>query len=88
MCLNLKTFFNLFPLSCFSFDLEPNFNVKTFFQYGFYNNNSVFFNSLHEFDHKVNFAKNMSKWFDVGKKMKLPNIRICNGYDQLMECGC
>ncbi len=22
------------------------------------------------------------------KNMKLPNTRICNGYDQLMECGC
>jgi hypothetical protein len=29
----------------------------------------------------------MSKWFNVGKKIRLPNTRICNGYDQLMECG-
>ncbi len=43
MCLNPKAFFNLFPLSCFCFDLEPNFNVKTFFGYVFYNNNNVFF---------------------------------------------
>jgi hypothetical protein len=43
---------------------------------------------LYEFDHKINFAKKMSKGFYVGKKMSLPNIRICNGIDQLMECGC
>jgi hypothetical protein len=59
----------------FSFDLEPKVNVKTILGYGFYNNNNVFFSSLHEFDHQLNFAKNMSKWFNVGKKYEVTKYK-------------